>query len=122
MNFCWITLPVKSLEASLAFYHGLLELPINSKHSGPGMEMVMLGEENHPKIELIYTSANQNRSLHSDISIGIAVESMDSAMEHLKNNQIPIIRGPVSPMPNTCFLFIQDPDGYEVQLVEMKKA
>lgn len=121
MNFCWVTLPVKNFEASLAFYHDFLGLPINSKHKEPGMEMVMLGEENQPKIELIYISANENKSLHSNISVGIAVESLDNTIEHLNNNQIPIIRGPISPMPNISFLFIQDPDGYEVQLVEMKK-
>lgn len=122
MKFCWVTLPVKDLEASLAFYHGVMGLPINSKHSGHGMEMAMLGEEDQPKIELICMSDDQEKDLHSDISVGIAVVSIDSAMELLKKNQVAIVRGPVSPAPNIRFLFIHDPDGYTVQLVEMRKA
>ena len=77
MNFCWVTLPVKDLESSLAFYNGVLGIPINRKHSGNGIEMAMLGEENQPKIELISMSDNQHKTLHSDISIGRAVESLD---------------------------------------------
>jgi lactoylglutathione lyase len=121
MNFCWVTLPVSDLETSLAFYHNVLGLPIDSKHSGNGIEMAMLGRKNQPKIELICMPNSKDKTLHSDISIGIAVESMEDAQEFLKNNRIPIVRGPVSPAPNTCFLFVHDPDGYEVQLVEMKK-
>ncbi len=121
MNFCWVTLPVKDLEASLAFYNGILGLQIYSKHSGNGIEMAMLGEENQPKIELIYMSDKQDKTFHSDISVGIAVESLDSAIQHLKTNQIPIASGPVSPAPNTRFFFVLDPDGYEVQLVETRK-
>ncbi|MDF2538496.1 MAG: glyoxalase/bleomycin resistance protein/dioxygenase [Herbinix sp.] len=121
MNFCWVTLPVNNLETSLSFYHGILGLPINSNFSEHGMEMVMLGEANQPKIELICSQDNQEYTKHSDITVGIAVDSMETTIEFLKNNQISIIRGPVSPAPNTCFLFINDPDGYEVQLVEMKK-
>lgn len=121
MNFCWVTLPVKDLESSLAFYNGVLGIPIKSKQSGNGIEMAMLGEENQAKIELISMSDNQHKALHSDISIGIAVESMDGAMQLLKTKQIPVARGPVSPVPNIRFLFILDPDGYEVQLVETRK-
>jgi lactoylglutathione lyase len=121
MNFCWITLQVKNLEASLAFYHGVLGLPIDSKHGGNGMEMAMLGEENQPKIELIHMAGNDEKTFSSDISVGIAVESMESAMAQLETHQIPLLRGPISPAPDVSFFFIQDPDGYEVQLVEMKK-
>ncbi len=121
MNFCWVTLPVMDLETSLIFYHNVLELPIDSKHSGNGIEMAMLGDKDQPKIELICMPNRKDQALHSDISVGIAVECMEDAKKLLKNNQIPIVRGPVSPAPNTCFLFVHDPDGYEVQLVEMKK-
>ena len=120
MNFCWVTLPVKDLETSLAFYNGVLGLPIHSKHSANGIEMAMLGEENQPKIELINTTDNQHKTLHSHISVGIAVDSIESAIQLLKNKQVPIVRGPVSPTPNTRFFFVRDPDGYEIQLVEMR--
>ncbi|WP_164997184.1 VOC family protein [Clostridium minihomine] len=36
MNFSWVTLPVKNLEAALVFYYGVLGLPIDGKHGGNG--------------------------------------------------------------------------------------
>lgn len=121
MHFCWVTLPVRDLDASISFYNGVLGLPIASRHSAPGVEMVMLGQKDQPKIELICTPDSRGKAMASDISVGIAVPSMDGAEALMKHHQIPILRGPVSPAPGTCFLFVRDPDGYEVQLVEIKK-
>ena len=119
MHFCWVTLHVGNLEKSLSFYHDLLGLPINSRYSGNGVEMAMLGEENQPKIELLHSTDDQKKPVHADISIGIAVESLESTMTYLNSNQIKIVRGPIAPNNFVRFIFIHDPDGYEVQLVEM---
>ena len=121
MNFCWVTLPVKNLEASLTFYHGILGLPISSRHEGAGMKMAMLGEEAQPKIELVELADNKEKHLHSDLSIGIAIDSMESAMELLETKKILIERGPNSPNPSIRFFYVLDPDGYEVQLVETRE-
>ena len=120
MKFCWATLPVKNLNDAIDFYHGVLGLPVCSRHSGHGVEMVMLGEENEPKIELICTQAGQKDNTSSSISIGIAVPSIEEAVTLLKKHHIPVENEPVSPAPNVRFLFITDPDGYTVQLVEMQ--
>ncbi len=119
MNFCWVTLHVGDFEKSLAFYHEILGLKIHSRHGGNGVEIAMLGEEGQAKVELLYSPDHPEKHLHSDISVGIAVDSLEKAMEYLDSLQIPVLRGPISPNPHTRFLFIQDPDGYEVQLVEM---
>ncbi len=120
MNFCWVTLHVENFEESLAFYHEVLNLPISSRHSGGGVEMVMLGEEGQPKVELLCNGNGQGVQKQSDITVGIAVDSLEEVMEYLDKLGIPVIRGPISPNPATRFIFINDPDGYEVQLVEMK--
>ena len=65
------------------------------------------------------SSDNQSKNLSSDITVGIATESLDNTIELLKKNNIPILRGPISPNPTIQFIFVRDPDGYEVQLVEM---
>ena len=39
-------------------------------------------------------------------------------MELLKDNNIPIKRGPISPAPSSTFFFVDDPDGIEVQIVQ----
>lgn len=121
MNFCWVTLPVKNFARSLEFYHGLLGLPIQSRIKTENMEMAMLGEEDQAKIELLCLDDNKAKSFSSDITVGLAVKSLDQALEFLQKNKIPLVRGPISPNPKIQFVFIQDPDGYEVQLVEMKE-
>lgn len=120
MNFCWVTLHVKNLEASLAFYHGLLGLPIDSRFGKEGTSIAMLGEKDQPKIELLQSGAGEEETFHSDMTVGIRVESLEGTMEYLREKQIPVIRGPISPNPVTSFIFIKDPDGYEVQLVAEK--
>lgn len=122
MNFCWVTLHVENIKESLAFYHEVLKLPISSKHGGNGMEMVMLGVEGQPKVELLCNGTTRNTQKQDGISIGIAVDSLETVMENLDSLSIPILRGPISPNPSVRFIFINDPDGYEVQLVEMKES
>lgn len=120
MEFCWVTLPVKDFNKSLDFYHGVLGLPISSRIKGNGMDMAMLGKEDQPKIEIISFEGRQPKEDRSDMSVGIAVPSMEAATELLRKNNIPISRGPISPSPDIQFIYIKDPDGYDVQLVEMK--
>lgn len=121
MGFCWVTLPVRDFKKSLDFYHGVLGLPIDSKHERPedGMEMVMLGEKDKPKVELIFFPEHKTKEFSSSVSVGIAVDSLEKAMEHLKENNIPVLRGPISPNPSIRFFYVLDPNGYEVQLVEI---
>ena len=120
MNFCWVTLHVSDMAKSLDFYQGLLGLKISSRHGGNGVEVVMLGEQDQPKVELLYVLGDDTERVSTGITIGFAVDSLKNAMEYLCSKQIPIIRGPIAPNPHTQFIFIHDPDGYEVQLVEMK--
>lgn len=120
MNFCWVTLPVKNFAESLDFYHNLLGLKIASEVENDEIKMVMLGDDKQTKIELIHYKNELVSNYVSNISIGLRVDSLENTIEYLNNNNIKIIRGPISPNPNLSFIFINDPDGYEVQFVEMK--
>ena len=120
MELCWVTLPVADVEKSMAFYVGLLGLPVASRHSGHGMDMVMLGRADQPKVELIHMDGDPRTAHQSDITVGITVESMDAAISLMRGAGVAVTRGPMSPAKGMTFLFVRDPDGYEVQLVEMK--
>jgi lactoylglutathione lyase len=119
MNLCWVTIRVGDPETSLKFYQGILGLPLASRHSGPGRDIIMLGEKEAPKVELLY-SQNQKPDPGSGMSIGLRVNSLDDTMELLKQHGIPIVSGPMAPDPHTSFFFVKDPDGYTVQFVEQK--
>jgi lactoylglutathione lyase len=107
------------MEKSLKFYHGILGLKTSEQFNvGKDMEIVMLGEADGTKVELIYNKKQNIPARAEILSIGFEVKSINEAMELLKNNNIPIKRGPISPMPSSTFFFIDDPDGIEVQIVQ----
>ncbi|MGR6545175.1 VOC family protein [Paenibacillus tundrae] len=113
----WITLRVSNLENSLAFYNGKLGLPIQRRFESRGRQIAMLGIENETKLELIEGSESILKP-EAGISIGYEVNSLEEAVEQLKTLDIPIIRGPIQPNPHLRFIYITDPDGFEVQLAE----
>ncbi|MCP1132473.1 VOC family protein [Paenibacillus polysaccharolyticus] len=118
----WITLRVRNLEASIHFYHNLLGLIVQRRFESRGRQIAMLGlgKTSETSLELIEGS-EQVLKPDAGISIGYEVTSLDETMKHLENMQIPILRGPVEPNPRLRFIYIADPDGFEVQLAEHLK-
>lgn len=121
MNFCWTTLYVNNMEESLKFYNEIIGLRVLERRNigkEREREMVMLGETTGTKVELIYNK-NTNASVQNHtISMGFEVKSLDEAMELVKLKNIPIKRGPISPIPSIKFFFIDDPNGIEIQIVQ----
>ena len=115
----WITLRVRNLEASIHFYHNQLGLTVQRRFESRGRQIAMLGlgGTSETSLELIEGS-EQVLKQDAGISIGYEVMSLEETMEHLAEMQIPILRGPVEPNPRLRFIYIADPDGFEVQLAE----
>jgi lactoylglutathione lyase len=119
MTFNHITVPVKDLDKSLAFYHGLLGLEIVRRSPAwDGRELAFLGVPGQPQIELI----SGESAAYSGFSIGFVVESLQSATEKMEKAGYPRIRGPLTPNPTVAFSFFKDPDGIEIQLLEHTKG
>lgn len=112
----WITLRVRDLEASLHFYNNILGLPIERRFESRGREIVMLGTEGQPKIELIQSTDQVLKP--AGVSVGFEVVSLDEAIAHLNKQGIPVARGPITPNPRLRFFYVLDPDGFEVQIAE----
>lgn len=117
LSMNWITLRVRDLEASLHFYHGILGLPVERRFESRGRQIVMLGSEGQPKIELIQ-GIDTALIPECGVSIGFEVRSLDEAIENLNSQGIPVARGPITPNPRLRFCYVLDPDGFEVQLAE----
>ena len=118
MEFCWSTLYVKDMDESVKFYEEVIELPIKQRfEAGPGTEIAFLGK-GETLIELISDQSKKTINLDLDISWGFRVDSLDQTMKFLVDKGINIIAGPIEPKPGTRFIYILDPNGMKIQLVE----
>lgn len=117
MKFCWSTLRVNNLEESIKFYTDILGLEVVSRFGGPDVEIAFLGS-GETKIELICTGGGQAICVGNDISWGFEVASLDETLALVKEKGIPMDGDPVQPNPHVRFVFIRDPNGMKIQLVE----
>ena len=116
MKFYHVTLRVKDLEKSLAFYQGVLGLPI-LRRSPAARGPVFLGEKGQPTVELV---GETEAPSFAGFSVGFEVDSLEEATKKMEAAGYPRIRGPNSPSPDVVFSFFKDPDGVEIQLLENK--
>ena len=108
------------MDQSIEFYEEIIGLPVIDRFApGGSMEIAFLGD-GETKIELIFDAGKINPSAGPDISWGFEVDSLDDMISFLTQRDINIVAGPIEPNPNTRFIFITDPDGMKIQLVEQK--
>ena len=118
MKFCWTTIYVKNMDRSLSFYQDIIGLKVTRRlKPNSDMEIVFLGE-GETQVELICNAKNQEIDFGKDISMGFIVQSINQFMELLNKKNIPIQSGPFPPNPSIKFIYIQDPDGLKIQLIE----
>lgn len=117
MKFQWTTIQVTNLDNSLKFYKDLLGMKIARVIEAGNHQIVMLGEDDGAKIELIPISTASRENLGNGVSIGIAFKELDDLVEKIKSKNIPVV-GPITPMPDIRFFFVNDPDGYTIQLLD----
>lgn len=118
MKFCWTTITVSDLEASLAFYTDLVGLSLDRRMKpSPDMEIAFLGS-GETKVELVRNAAGPAVRIGDGVSIGFEVESLEAMGQRLKARGVAIHSGPFQPNPHVRFLYVLDPDGLKVQFVE----
>lgn len=122
MNLCWITLTVNNIEESLTFYCDILNLNVAERFkAGEDTEIVMLGNKDEVKIELICYKGVEILE-RKGLSIGFTVESLEKTIDYLKENNIELESPIISPNPMTRFFFVKDPNGIQIQFVEEKES
>ena len=118
MEFCWTTIRVTDIDASLRFYRDLAGLELVHRASPQeGIELAFLGT-GETQLELIGDSRLPAPAHGSDISVGFRTESLDRLIELLAEAEIAVEAGPFEPTPRIRFLYVRDPDGAKVQFVE----
>ena len=118
MKYCWTTIAVNDMEASLKFYKDIVGLKENKRFkAGPEREIAFLGS-GETQIELVSAPASKAIEIGLDIAIGFEVASVDKKMTELKDKGIAIHSGPFSPNPHIKFFYVLDPSGLRIQFVE----
>jgi lactoylglutathione lyase len=118
MKFCWCTIMVSDLEASIRFYRDVVGLTVNRRFpAGSGNEIAFMGD-GETQIELFYNPGKPQSQFGSDLSLGFVVDSLDVTMNSLLKQGIPVDSGPFQPNPGIRFFYVRDPDGLKIQFVE----
>ncbi len=121
MDFSWTTIRVNDMEESLAFYQGIVQLPLQGRSNlEGGMELAFLGA-GETKVELIWRKDEKTAHYGQDISMGFFVDDLDATMKFVTEHNIPILGGPFKPNEHIRFFYILDPNGLRIQFVEQAR-
>lgn len=118
---------VNNLEESLAFYRNALGMKVLRQKDYPDgkftLAFVGYGDERDSTvIELTYNWDKSSYN-HGDAfgHIAIGVDDIYRTCQELKNKGVKVVREP-GPMKfgQTVIAFIEDPNGYKIELIEQK--
>ena len=121
-------LRVKNLDASVKFYTGLLGMKELRRTEVPDGKYTLAfvgygGEQDHTVLELTYNwGQNDGYELGGAFGhLALGVPDIHAACETLRAAGARIAReaGPVK-FGTTVIAFIEDPDGYKIELIERK--
>jgi lactoylglutathione lyase len=122
-------LRVKNLEDSVNFYTGLLGMTELRRHEVPEGKYTLAfigygGEKTHTVLELTYNwGKDDGYELGTAFGhIALGVPDIHATCEKLRKAGAKIARepGPVK-FGTTVIAFIEDPDGYKIELIERNK-
>ena len=118
MKFCWCTITVNDLDASIKFYQEIVGLSVTRRFSaGGGTEIAFLGDGG-TEVELLYNPKAKAPGVIEGISLGFEVDSVDKMIDFVQSKGIKVVSGPTQPNPHVKFFFVKDPNGVSIQFVE----
>ncbi len=112
---------VSDMDQTINFYTNVLGLEVLERKVSPrGSHLAFLKVPNSEElIELCsFPSSGPVRVQEDLIHLAFQVESLDDVIEQLGTKQIRITDGPTTSSSGSRFIFIDAPDGYEVELIE----
>ena len=132
VRILYTMLRVSNLEKSISFYCETLGMRLQRREEYPDgkftLAFVGYGDEaNESTIELTYNwgvEKYEKGNAYGHIALG--VENLNEYCEHLKSKNVKFIRDPgvmkfTSPQRDRpeSIAFIQDPDGYKIEIIEV---
>ncbi len=112
---------VSDMEQTIQFYTGVLGLEVIERKTSPrGSHLAFLRVPNSDElIELCSFPASGPVKVQEDlVHVAFQVENLDDTIAQLEAKGIAITDGPTKTSSGSRFIFIDAPDGYEVELIE----
>jgi lactoylglutathione lyase len=127
MRFLHTMFRVGDLERSIAFYTEIIGMELLRQKDFPGgkFTLAFLGfgpEETHPALELTYNWDTDSYTFGDAFGhIALGVEDIYATCDAIRAAGGTISREP-GPMKHgtTVIAFVEDPDGYKIELIERK--
>lgn len=112
---------VSDMTQTLAFYRDVLGLEVVEQKVSPrGSQLAFLSVPNSDElIELCSFPASGEVKVQEDlVHLAFEVEDLDRTIQELESKGVPITDGPTQSSSGSRFIFIDAPDGYEVELIQ----
>ena len=112
---------VSDMEQTIAFYTGVLGLEVIERKTSPrGSHLAFLKVPNSEElIELTsFPPSGPVRVQEDLVHLAFQVENLDDTIDALTAQGVKITDGPTETSSGSRFLFIDAPDGYEIELIE----
>jgi len=114
---------VNDIERTVAFYKDVLGLIETRRHKSPrGSELAFLkAPESEELIEICYFPSSGPVQVQPDLThLAFEVESLEAFGKHLASRGLKYSDGPTYKDGGGGFAFIDAPEGYEIELMEIK--
>jgi lactoylglutathione lyase len=112
---------VSNLDETIRFYTTVLGLDVLERKTSPrGSQLAFLKVPNSDElIELTSFPPSGPVKVQEDlIHLAFQVENLDDTIAALNANGVPVTDGPTTTSSGSRFIFIDAPDGYEIELIE----
>ena len=114
---------VSDMDKSISFYRDILRMKVVEQKTSPrGSKLVFL---KFPDIacELELCSFPDSGNVHVPedlVHLAFEVDDLERCIESLKVAGAPITEGPIESSNGTRFIFTEDPDKYEIELIQYR--
>jgi lactoylglutathione lyase len=112
---------VSDMDQTINFYTGVLGLEVMERKTSPrGSHLAFLKVPNSEElIELASYPPSGPVHVQEDlVHLAFQVENLDDTMRDLNTKGVKITDGPTHSSSGSRFIFIDAPDGYEIELIE----
>ncbi len=114
---------VSNMDDTIRFYRDVLGLEVMERKVSPrGSHLAFLKVPNSEElIEFCSFPASGPVRVQEDlVHLAFEVESLDETIRSLQSKGVAITDGPTGTSSGSRFIFIDAPDGYEVELIERR--